>query len=205
MTQRTDDECTCFAEYTADSSTLPVCICEKRKPSPTTSGDEELVDRWYEEFNSLKDSLGEVPENTCPNIDKALNELGRLEKDFSYMQRNVSHYEDVEAFAKDLPDVGWLDTPEILEELRADNEQLRELGRRWYQFSKELLAAFEVQNQQIAAAKAEERENFKNLLEAHLDRDNWTGTQVVKCLLMDIEDGYDEEIIKEHKDTLTNQ
>ena len=141
----------------------------QRTDAPTTSGDEEMVDRWYEEFNSLKDSLGEVPENTCPNIDKALNELGRLEKDFSYMQRNVSHYEDVEAFAKDLPDVGWLDTPEILEELRADNEQLRELGRQWYQFSKELLAAFEVQNLNRNGIGIELDETYYNIAKARIN------------------------------------
>ncbi len=97
------------------------------------------VEEYAELLEERKSSLGVIPENTCPDIDTALAELSTLEKDFAFMQRNASRYETVDEFVKDLPDVGWLNTPKILEELRADNEQLRNLGRDWYQFSKELV------------------------------------------------------------------
>jgi hypothetical protein len=89
---------------------------------------QESVSAHEQEIEQLKKSIGEIPANTCPNIDKALKEIEGLEKDISYYSRNADRYETAKELADDLPNMGWLDTPSILEDLRRDNDKLRELG-----------------------------------------------------------------------------
>lgn len=96
-----------------------------------------------ERLEDWKKETGEIPENTCPDIDKAQKELKNLESEMNFLQKNLHRYETVEDIAKDLPDVWWLDTPSILENLRKDNEQLRELGKFWYEKTEEVLIELE--------------------------------------------------------------
>lgn len=98
---------------------------------PTTNT--EILKEFEEEIEALKTELGEIPKNTCPDIDKAIEEVGGWEKDISYLEKNLSRYDTVEEIMGDFPNLGWADTPDILEKLRKDNEKLRQLGKKWYQ------------------------------------------------------------------------
>lgn len=88
---------------------------------------------WDTDIEQMKKDAGEIPENTCPDIDKALEELLKLEKEISYLENHAHKYESAEELVRDFPNVGRLDTFGILEALRKDNEQLRNLGRTWYE------------------------------------------------------------------------
>lgn len=89
---------------------------------------EEKIKEWKEE-------AGEIPENTCPDIDKLIKGFADLEDIISRAERR---YDDVKTLADDL---SWT-MPDyyILEDLRKDNDKLRSLGAFWYEKCKELTA-----------------------------------------------------------------
>lgn len=117
-------------------------ITEKEIATAIAATEARVVERLADleaDIADKKKELGEIPENTCPDIDKALSEISKLQKDLDYFERNAHRYDSVEDLVKDLPNHGWLDTPDILEKLRADNDQLRNLGREWYTQTKAIL------------------------------------------------------------------
>lgn len=94
---------------------------------------EDRLEKWKKE-------VGEIPENTCPDIDKAIKEINNFEEAVKYLERNYNRYDTTEEIIKDLPSFGWTNDPvSILEDLRKDNEQLRNLGRFWYEKCEDLL------------------------------------------------------------------
>jgi len=95
-----------------------------------------LIEEWKKE-------IGEIPENTCPHIDKCIKQIESFEKDIDYIKRNKHKYESVEEILSDLPDFGWESPIDILNgKLRKDNEKLRELGIFWYEKCEELIELF---------------------------------------------------------------
>ncbi len=127
----------------------------------------EVLRKVREEFNddmfSLKKSLGDIPENTCPNIDKALKEISTLQKELDYFERDAPRYDSVDDLVKDIPSSSWnwLDTPDILESLRADNDQLRGLGRDWYKQSQSILERL----QSLEEEAGDYRQTFTQIVE----------------------------------------
>lgn len=98
------------------------------------------------DFYSLKESLGEIPENTCPNIDKIKKDILDVEK-LSNVRKRSYRVEDIdeandqiselESILSDINSLVW-NMDSALEDLRSDNSKLRDLGREWYTFSKEI-------------------------------------------------------------------
>lgn len=108
-------------------------------------------------FNDGEDWLeeaGEIPEHTCPDIDKTKKEINSVVDNVKYLIKQVSLAYDLEEARSIVDDVcGDITSdlwgiPEVLEELRNDNLQLRELGRFWYEKCKILQTKLsgEVQN-----------------------------------------------------------
>lgn len=99
----------------------------------------EQLKRFDEEIKTLKDNIGEIPENTCPSIDKVISDIQSYVKDIEYLEMNVYKYDSAEELVKDFPSFGWNDpTADLDVKLRNDNEKLRELGIFWYENCKEL-------------------------------------------------------------------
>lgn len=86
-------------------------------------------DRYYSrhtnEFinlNGVKNQLGTIPEQTCPNIDEVITAL-----------RNIGATKEIE----------------IMENLRNDNAKLRDLGKAWYDHCSSMADAFEAAVEKI--------------------------------------------------------
>lgn len=94
---------------------------------------------WKKELVEWKCEVGHVPENTCPNIDRALKEIDDWRKQTIYLKRAYRNLDEAKDLLDELPDIDFSDTPGILEELRKDNDQLRKLGRFWYEKCQELV------------------------------------------------------------------
>lgn len=98
-------------------------------------------------LEELKEHLGEIPEDTCPIIDKVISgideALGTLHWATNY-KRIPNEDADFGDWKDYLDDVvseterALSDLTDHMEEIRADNEKLRELGREWYLFAKSL-------------------------------------------------------------------
>lgn len=119
---------------------------ERSAYDSTMSG--EVKEKWEDRFDSfieeLKKDAGEIPENTCPDIDKCIKEIEAYEKEVLYIEKNAKRYDTVEEVINDLPSYGLADSPtDHLEDLRKDNEQLRELGKTWYQNCKDMKSFIE--------------------------------------------------------------
>lgn len=96
-----------------------------------------------ERLENWKQEVGEIPRNTCPDIDKLIEEHSNMLKELSYLEKNVGRYDTPEELVKDFPSY-WFDNVEsIAEQLRKDNEQLRELGKFWYEKTQEVLIELE--------------------------------------------------------------
>lgn len=100
------------------------------------------------DIEDLKVSIGDIPEDTCPVIDKVIS---NIEEAISSAQNAVKH--------RNMPndDAGWSEWKSYLEDLASDieyyleplfdkmetirtsNEKLRQLGKEWYEFSKSLI------------------------------------------------------------------
>jgi hypothetical protein len=109
-----------------------------------TEIEEESLSTIVKEFSALiekwKKDIGEIPENTCPSIDKCIKVIDSFVKDTEYLRKNAYKYDSVEELAKDIPDLGWNSPSDDLDQkLRKDNEKLRELGIYWYEKCKELV------------------------------------------------------------------
>lgn len=98
------------------------------------------IEKQLEEW---KKEIGEIPPNTCPDIDELIKEHQNILNELVYLERNAYKYDTAEELAKDFPST-WNDNVESLaEKLRKNNEQLRELGKYWYEKSKDLLEELE--------------------------------------------------------------
>ena len=95
-----------------------------------------------ESIEQLKEDVGEIPENTCPNIDKLISEHNTIIKELEYLERRASKYDSAEELVKDFPST-WTEVESIAEQLRRDNEQLRSLGKFWYEAYKNLITNLE--------------------------------------------------------------
>ena len=96
----------------------------------------DLIDKWKKE-------IGEIPENTCPTINKCIKQIEEFEKDVTYIRKIAHTYSSPEEMAKDLPDSRWNSAIDDLDGiLRKDNEKLRELGIFWYEKCIELVDTF---------------------------------------------------------------
>lgn len=94
------------------------------------------------QLEEWKKEVGEIPENTCPDIDKLIAEHSEILEQISYLEKNAHKYDNAEELARDFPST-WTDVEEIAEELRKDNEQLRNLGKYWYEKTQEVLIELE--------------------------------------------------------------
>jgi len=108
-------------------------------PTPTPQQRiEELVREFEVDLESSKKEVGEIPENTCPSIDKVIKDIESYVDDVEYLRKKASSYESAEELASDLPEFGWNSPVSDLDrKLRVDNEKLRELGIYWYEKCKE--------------------------------------------------------------------
>lgn len=93
---------------------------------------EKKLEEFAEHIENLKKSAGEIPENTCPDIDKILKTLNGVRKDIVYYCKQK--YDESDELAKDvLYSADDIDVSGELEELREDNSKLRDLGKFWYE------------------------------------------------------------------------
>lgn len=100
----------------------------------------EMREEIEERKDILKKQLGDIPENTCPSIDKVIRDIESYINDIEYLRKRADKYDDVIEFAKDLPDFGWKNPISDLDgKLRNDNEKLREIGKAWYEEFVDLL------------------------------------------------------------------
>lgn len=89
-----------------------------------------------EQIKEWKEEAGEIPEYTCPNIDKLIKESTVLENIINRAEKKYD-CDDVKALVDDL---SWnMPDYSILEDLRKDNDQLRSIGKFWYKKCEELL------------------------------------------------------------------
>lgn len=100
----------------------------------------KVVEEFRDQFDDIR-CTAFIPDITCPAIDKMQKALGYVDKTL----RKVKPYnsEDelrdfLEEIESDLSGFG-----DELEQLRQDNESLRETGKRWYELSKDYLTAIE--------------------------------------------------------------
>ena len=96
------------------------------------------------EIDRLKKEAGEIPTNTCPDIDKIINGLNDSEKSLSYYIKNGNKYDTGEELAEEINKDRSIDFDFSgeLEKLRADNDKLRGLGIYWYEKCVELLEEY---------------------------------------------------------------
>lgn len=88
-----------------------------------------LLEKW-------KKGAGEIPEATCPDIDKAIKEIDSAMRNCRIIDR--AKCESCSDYASDAYyDLSGIE--DSLEKLRKDNQQLRELGQFWYEKCKELM------------------------------------------------------------------
>jgi len=94
---------------------------------------DEILDKWREE-------AGEIPPNTCLAIDTAIKSVQNIIDEIVWLEKNAHRYDTALDIVKDFPSLGWNDNPiSDMEELRTQNEQLRNLGIYWYEKTKEVL------------------------------------------------------------------
>ena len=95
-----------------------------------------------ERFEEWKKEVGEIPENTCPDINKLISEHSKIIEEILYLEKNAHRYDTAEELAKDFPST-CTDVETLAEDLRKDNEQLRNPGKYWYEKTKEVLEELE--------------------------------------------------------------
>lgn len=101
----------------------------------TTQHEQEGWEKeFYEDIELWKQEAGEIPDNTCPGIDKCINQIEEYEKEVEYIRKICHQYDGVESMANDLPTYGVSHPTTVIDnKLRSENEQLRYLGRFWYE------------------------------------------------------------------------
>lgn len=123
---------------------------------------EEQKEEFDREKQKLKDEIREIPDNTCPDIDKLIRESNKVWDDLSYLTRNSNGYESVDEFVKDLPYQSFSnDVESIAEDLRKDNEKLREIGKFWYENYESLWDWHKQSIKQILEAMIEKKKGMK--------------------------------------------
>lgn len=106
-----------------------------------------IVEKVKKGIDNWKDEIGEIPENTCPKIDKIIGQHKEILDDLNYLEKNKHKYETVDDIVKDLPGTYWDNVESIAEELRASNEKLREIGKFWYENCKSIPSLLQDTNQ----------------------------------------------------------
>lgn len=124
----------------------------------------KILEEFDSQIAEWKSEIGEIPEPTCPSIDKLIKEINSFADEVEFLRKNAYRYDSVEDFAKDLPEFGWNNpTSDLDGKLRKDNEKLRELGQFWYEKCKETKAFLsQSEHQGYVRGKAEETEK-KNI------------------------------------------
>ena len=97
-----------------------------------------IVEKIEKSINNWKVEIGEIPENTCPKIDKLIGQHKEILNDLNYLEKNKHKYETVDDIVKDFPGTYWDNVESIAEELRVSNEKLREIGKFWYENCKSI-------------------------------------------------------------------
>ena len=93
-------------------------------------------------LEELIKEAGDIPENTCPSIDKAQSIIKKCIEHTRQISRTVGKYTECETCkeCKNISDdIAWDISDIDLENLRQQNERLRELGIFWYEQYKKLL------------------------------------------------------------------
>lgn len=122
--------------YIKDGVTF--CWCEGlEKDESCRKFPQPLVESWEREFDEMISetvkNLGDIPEPTCPQIDKVLEGFSDLERICKKADRN---YDSVAELAEDIE---WaIPSADLLEKLRTENAQLRDLGKGWYEEARNL-------------------------------------------------------------------
>jgi flagellar biosynthesis/type III secretory pathway chaperone len=112
-------------------------------------------------IEEMKEEIGEIPENTCPDIDHLIKENQSVWEGLSYLERNAHRYDSAEELVKDFPTQSWSgDVESIAEELRESNERLREIGRFWYQEYKDLREKLEPKEIPLFEGTQEQLDNL---------------------------------------------
>lgn len=103
----------------------------------------------------LKEDAGDIPGNTCPDIDKLIVAVRKVLKACNQAQ----HYDSIDDLVSEIQ-YELYDVEDQLECLRTSNDRLREIGAYWYGAYKDLEAiAQDAQNQANACwEQMEERE-----------------------------------------------
>ena len=85
---------------------------------------------FYEAPEEVQSRIGvEVPDQTCPDIDKAVDAITAVMRICTRAGRGV--YGTPEEIANEVESELWF-TEDILEDLRKSNDNLRTLGREWH-------------------------------------------------------------------------
>lgn len=116
---------------------------EERITMMITTETKEYISEKLEEW---KEEAGQIPDLTCPDINKLIDELSKYAKEIDYYKRNAKYYETPEELMDDIPDFYVGDIIDTLENLRGSNEKLREIGKLWYKNCMELIKIVEVDN-----------------------------------------------------------
>lgn len=113
-------------------------LLKEKFPECWTNGVTSSAQCANELLASWKREVGEIPEATCPDIDKVIKEVDKAMTACRTIDR--SKCENCSDYGSD----AYYELSGIeddLEKLRTDNQQLRELGEFWYEKCKALLAA----------------------------------------------------------------
>jgi hypothetical protein len=108
-----------------------------------TTETKEYISEKLEEW---KEEAGQIPDLTCSDINKLIDELSKYAKEIDYYKRNAKYYETPEELMDDIPDFYVGDIIDTLENLRGSNEKLRELSKLWYKNCMELIKIVEANN-----------------------------------------------------------
>lgn len=92
---------------------------------------ENITEKWDIQLEFWKKEIGTIPPNTCPIIDNVIKQVKSSNSNLACLQRN-SHRLSHEDLISEINSLDSVDVEWELEDLRSQNEKLRELGKFWY-------------------------------------------------------------------------